>query len=194
MATAKKAAPAKKKPAAKKAAVKKVVAAKKPAAKKPAAKKPAAKKAVVKKAVAAKKPAAKKPAAKKPAAKKQLDDHPLNLAPLYPSELAPASTAPSNRAPMPVASKKPKATKKNNAPTKLFVLDTNVLMHDSMCLFLFEEHDVYLPMTTLEELDGAGPEFALALIRRDEIGCAEIIAELPEDIALIERAARKLFG
>jgi hypothetical protein len=51
-----------------------------------------------------------------------------------------------------------------------------------------------LEAITLEELDGAGPEFALALIRRDEIGCAEIIAELPEDIALIERAARKLFG
>ncbi|PKP98400.1 MAG: hypothetical protein CVT76_02470 [Alphaproteobacteria bacterium HGW-Alphaproteobacteria-15] len=46
----------------------------------------------------------------------------------------------------------------------------------------------------LEELDGAGPEFALALIRRDETGCAEILAEVPEDIAQIERAARKLFG
>jgi PhoH-like ATPase len=91
--------------------------------------------------------------AKKPSAKKQLDDHPLNLAPLHPSELAPASPAPSKRAPMPVASKKPKATKKNNGPTKLFVLDTNVLMHDPMCLFLFEEHDVYLPMIVLEELD-----------------------------------------
>ncbi|HSJ78374.1 MAG TPA: hypothetical protein VK913_06515 [Erythrobacter sp.] len=51
-----------------------------------------------------------------------------------------------------------------------------------------------LEAISLEELDGAGPEFALALIRRDEIGCAEIVAELPEDIALIERAARKLFG
>jgi len=91
--------------------------------------------------------------AKKPAAKKPLDDHPLNLAPLHPSELAPASPEPSKRAPMPVASKKPKATKKNNGPTKLFVLDTNVLMHDPMCLFLFEEHDVYLPMIVLEELD-----------------------------------------
>ncbi len=39
-------------------------------------------------------------------------------------------------------------------PAKLFVLDTNVLMHDPMCLFRFEEHDVYLPMITLEELDG----------------------------------------
>jgi PhoH-like ATPase len=39
-------------------------------------------------------------------------------------------------------------------PTKLFVLDTNVLMHDPMCLFRFEEHDIYLPMIVLEELDG----------------------------------------
>src|SRR5450830_248826 len=38
-------------------------------------------------------------------------------------------------------------------PTKLFVLDTNVLMHDPMCLFRFEEHDIFLPMIVLEELD-----------------------------------------
>jgi PhoH-like ATPase len=37
--------------------------------------------------------------------------------------------------------------------TKLFVLDTNVLMHDPSSLFRFEEHDIYLPMVTLEELD-----------------------------------------
>jgi PhoH-like ATPase len=42
---------------------------------------------------------------------------------------------------------------KSRGPAKLFVLDTNVLMHDPMCLFHFEEHDVYLPMITLEELD-----------------------------------------
>ncbi len=36
---------------------------------------------------------------------------------------------------------------------KLFVLDTNVLMHDPTSLFRFEEHDVYLPIMTLEELD-----------------------------------------
>jgi PhoH-like ATPase len=36
---------------------------------------------------------------------------------------------------------------------KLFVLDTNVLMHDPTCLFRFEEHDIYIPMATLEELD-----------------------------------------
>ena len=42
--------------------------------------------------------------------------------------------------------------KKTNS-TKLFVLDTNVLLHDPSCIFRFEEHDVYLPMVTIEELD-----------------------------------------
>jgi PhoH-like ATPase len=36
---------------------------------------------------------------------------------------------------------------------KLFVLDTNVLMHDPTSLYRFEEHDVFLPMIVLEELD-----------------------------------------
>jgi len=44
--------------------------------------------------------------------------------------------------------------KKRVGPRKLFVLDTNVLMHDPMSLFRFEEHDVFLPMIVLEELDG----------------------------------------
>jgi len=39
------------------------------------------------------------------------------------------------------------------ASNKLFVLDTNVLMHDPTSLFRFEEHDIYIPMMTLEELD-----------------------------------------
>ncbi len=43
--------------------------------------------------------------------------------------------------------------KKTASATKLFVLDTNVLMHDPSSLFRFEEHDIYLPMVTLEELD-----------------------------------------
>ena len=42
---------------------------------------------------------------------------------------------------------------RGSGPAKLFVLDTNVLMHDPISLFRFEEHDVYLPMITLEELD-----------------------------------------
>ena len=43
---------------------------------------------------------------------------------------------------------------KHSGPPKLFVLDTNVLLHDPMCLFRFEEHDIFLPMVVLEELDG----------------------------------------
>ena len=38
---------------------------------------------------------------------------------------------------------------------RLYVLDTNVLMHDPTSLFRFEEHDVFLPMIVLEELDSA---------------------------------------
>jgi PhoH-like ATPase len=45
------------------------------------------------------------------------------------------------------------ATKNNKTATKLFVIDTNVLMHDPTSLFRFAEHDIYLPMMILEELD-----------------------------------------
>ncbi len=38
---------------------------------------------------------------------------------------------------------------------RLFVLDTNVLMHDPASLFRFQEHDVFIPMVVLEELDAA---------------------------------------
>ena len=41
----------------------------------------------------------------------------------------------------------------NTAQRRLFVLDTNVLMHDPTAIFRFEEHDIYLPMVVLEELD-----------------------------------------
>ncbi len=36
---------------------------------------------------------------------------------------------------------------------RLFVLDTNVLMHDPSAIFRFHEHDLFLPMMVLEELD-----------------------------------------
>ncbi|MCA0176779.1 MAG: PhoH family protein [Proteobacteria bacterium] len=54
--------------------------------------------------------------------------------------------------PEPTPPRKP--ARKASGPAKLFVLDTNVLMHDPMSLFRFDEHDIYLPMITLEELDG----------------------------------------
>lgn len=47
----------------------------------------------------------------------------------------------------------PARTARPSGPRKLFVIDTNVLMHDPMCLFQFEEHDIFLPMVVLEELD-----------------------------------------
>lgn len=39
------------------------------------------------------------------------------------------------------------------AATKLFVLDTNVILHDAGCIWAFHEHDVAIPITVLEELD-----------------------------------------
>lgn len=53
----------------------------------------------------------------------------------------------------PKLSAKTKGYRPKTRARKLFVLDTNVLMHDPLSLFQFEEHDVYLPMMTLEELD-----------------------------------------
>ena len=36
---------------------------------------------------------------------------------------------------------------------KIFIIDTNVILHDSSCLYHFEEHDIIVPITVLEELD-----------------------------------------
>ena len=47
-------------------------------------------------------------------------------------------------------SKKPA---KGREQRRLFVLDTNVLMHDPTAIFRFQEHDIFLPMVVLEELD-----------------------------------------
>ncbi len=42
---------------------------------------------------------------------------------------------------------------KQNGERKLFVLDTNILMNDPSAIYHFDEHDIYLPMVVLEELD-----------------------------------------
>lgn len=47
-------------------------------------------------------------------------------------------------------SKKPRS---RQAQRRLYVIDTNVLMHDPTALFRFQEHDIFLPMVVLEELD-----------------------------------------
>lgn len=58
------------------------------------------------------------------------------------------------RAARPVAAVQRPHRPRGEGPSSLFVLDTNVLMHDPTSLFRFDEHDIYLPMITLEELDG----------------------------------------
>jgi PhoH-like ATPase len=45
------------------------------------------------------------------------------------------------------------APRRHATGKRMFVLDTNVLMHDPAAIFRFQEHDVYLPMVVLEELD-----------------------------------------
>ena len=76
---------------------------------------------------------------------------PLVSAPAAARTVATVAPAPSTA---PAAARQPRPrTPRGTGPAKLFVLDTNVLMHDPMSLFRFEEHDVYLPMITLEELD-----------------------------------------
>ncbi len=46
-----------------------------------------------------------------------------------------------------------KSKKASGSLSKIFVLDTNVLLHDPTSVYRFEENDVYLPIMTLEELD-----------------------------------------
>jgi PhoH-like ATPase len=36
---------------------------------------------------------------------------------------------------------------------KIFVLDTNVILHDATCIDHFQEHDIVIPLTVIEELD-----------------------------------------
>ena len=105
----------------------------------------------------------------RPMARRQPADEPVaraapDLHPPVRTENQPA-TGPSGQSPStssaPRAKGKSAAAKpagrnvkpESKGPTKLFVLDTNVLMHDPMCLFRFEEHDIFLPMIVLEELD-----------------------------------------
>ncbi|MCD2513551.1 PhoH family protein [Comamonas endophytica] len=61
---------------------------------------------------------------------------------------APAAAAPGKPATRPASKRKSRS-----GATTLFVLDTNVLLHDPTSLFRFEEHDIFLPMVVLEELD-----------------------------------------
>lgn len=48
---------------------------------------------------------------------------------------------------------KPQPEKKNPATLCMYVLDTNVLMHDPLCVFRFQEHHVFIPSQVVDELD-----------------------------------------
>ncbi|MGB6007236.1 PhoH family protein [Castellaniella sp.] len=86
------------------------------------------------------------PAAKAAPASRQRDAAPENK--------ARASTQPETaKAPKPATPAKTRSKRLPTAQRKLFVLDTNVLLHDPSSLFRFAEHDVFLPMIVLEELD-----------------------------------------
>jgi PhoH-like ATPase len=67
---------------------------------------------------------------------------------------APARKAAARKTAPKAAEPAASAKHQGRAASCLFVLDTNVLMHDPVSLFRFEEHDIYLPMIVLEELDG----------------------------------------
>ena len=86
------------------------------------------------------------------------------VVPLTPVARAPQAPHPSSTRPTPAArlavveskpqpAKGPAKKPRSAGAPRLFVLDTNVLLHDPTSLFRFEEHDVFLPMMTLEELD-----------------------------------------
>lgn len=130
---------------------------------------PAAEKPAEAQALSEKTPA-KKPAPKKTTAKKRK----AAAAPAAPlaAQGAPEARREESQKPgfEPVSKAAGKDTKKTTPPLsslvvrrrraglegglpRLFALDTNVLLHDPTCLFRFEEHDVFLPITALEELD-----------------------------------------
>ena len=82
-------------------------------------------------------------------------------------------------------SPKSKPPKIDPAEQRLFILDTNVLMHDPTSLFRFQEHDIYLPMTVLEELDRGkkGMSDVARNVRQVSRFLDELLADsTPEDI------------
>ncbi|MCM5572118.1 PhoH family protein [Burkholderiaceae bacterium FT117] len=95
---------------------------------------------------------------------------------------APApATAPS---PAPAAAPSGRRKRQSAESPRLFVLDTNVLMHDPSSLFRFAEHDVFLPMMVLEELDHhkKGMSEVSRNVRQVSRALDELIATVDGDI------------
>ena len=132
---------------------------------------------------------------------------PVPVATLKPAEarvVPAAAAAPTPHRPAVAERPEPKARAvkpRGTGPAKLFVLDTNVLMHDPMSLFRFDEHDVYLPMITLEELDdhkkgmtevASSADHAAALVRGHGRRCA-LNHVMCEESAVVTEGAEVAF-
>ncbi|MFO8153268.1 PhoH family protein [Thioalkalivibrio sp.] len=76
--------------------------------------------------------------------------------------------------------------KKEMRANRLLVLDTNVLMHDPTALFRFQEHDIFLPMVVLEELDRS--KKGLSEVARNVRQVSRFIDELTQDATHAEIA------
>jgi PhoH-like ATPase len=76
--------------------------------------------------------------------------------------------------------------KKDIRGKRLFVLDTNVLMHDPTALFRFQEHDIYLPMVVLEELDRG--KKGVSEVARNVRQVSRFIDEMMSDVSHAEIA------
>jgi PhoH-like ATPase len=94
------------------------------------------------------------------------------------------TTKPSKKTTNKAASKGTTKKAVSKSMTKIFVLDTNVLMHDPSCLFRFEEHDIFLPIMTLEELDSH--KTGMSEIARNVRQTTRMLDELVANIDEIE--------
>ncbi len=99
-----------------------------------------------------------KPSRTKKAVAEEPFNPPVVAAPSRPASHAAMASHAHYKAEKPSPNLKPNVLREPRRRTdpdvaKTFVLDTNVLMHDPSSIFRFEEHDVFLPMMTLEELD-----------------------------------------
>jgi PhoH-like ATPase len=74
-------------------------------------------------------------------------------------------------------------TRSRSSKRHLFVLDTNVLMHDPTAIFRFEEHDIYIPMIVLEELDAGkkGLSESARNVRQVSRFLDELMSNAPKD-------------
>ena len=113
----------------------------------------------------------------------------------YHQDSASTETMPSNRQDLPLANSteylnkaKPQSTANLPEIPKIFVLDTNVLLHDPTSLFRFEEHDIFISMKTLEELDNnkQGVSDAARNARQVSRELDNLIADVNDNILLAE--------